>query len=405
MTAGDLTRPLGLDREAKTATRRALPLGSVLAGLSFALLTGLAGFLTITSNPLGGEPIAVASIDRMARRDTGPLPSDDKSETPASPNVREVPRDRKSPQKQDAADVETESGIRVVRSGGSQAPGSVIIRVPDANPSIRLAALDKRLSERGRHGLLPKQGANGLRPADVYARPSTPQQRAAPARIAIVIGGLGISGNATQAAIQRLGPSISLAFAPYGSDLERQVGKARDEGHEVLLHTPMEPFDYPDNDPGPHTLLANQTPEQTIDRLHWVMSQFQGYVGVINFLGGRFTSNEAALSPVMRELANRGLLYIDDGSSGRSLAGQTAASVGVSLGKTDIVLDAIQRGKEIDAALAKLEKIAKEKGSAVGYAAGLPVNVDRIARWMKDVEARGITLVPVSALVTSPKRS
>eukprot|EP01035_Chromulina_nebulosa_P019048 gene19049-24870_t len=410
MAAGDLTKPLGLDRAVKTAERRSLPVGSVMAGLSLALLGSIAGFLILSSNPLGGEPIAFAAIDRMAKRDTGPAPAEEKAEAPpSSPNVREMPRDpsreRSAAQRQDANDLETESGVRVVRSGGSQAPGSVVIRVPDATPSIKLAALDKRLAERGRHGALPKQGPNGLRPADVYARPVTPQQRAAPAKVAIVIGGLGISGNATQAAIQRLGPTVSLAFAPYGSDLERQVARAREDGHEVLLHAPMEPFDYPDNDPGPHTLLSSQTSEQTVERLHWVMGQFQGYVGLINFMGGRFTSNEAALSPVMRELAARGLLYIDDGSSGRSLAAQTADGAGVSAGKADVVLDAIQRSKEIDAALAKLERIAKEKGSAVGYAAGLPVNVDRIARWMKDAEARGITLVPVSALVTSPKRS
>jgi uncharacterized protein len=406
MAAGDLTKPLGLDRAVKTAARRSLPVGNVLAGLAIAMLAGVAGFLIVISNPLGGEPIAIAAIDRMAKRDTGPAPAEDKAEVPpSSPNVRELPRERKAAQAQDAADVETESGVRVLRPGGSQAPGSVVIRVPDATPTIKLAALDKRLAERGRHGALPKQGPNGLRPADIYARPVTPQQRAAPAKVAIVVGGLGISGNATQAAIQRLGPSVSLAFAPYGSDLERQVAKAREDGHEVLLHAPMEPFDYPDNDPGPHTLLSSQTSEQTIERLHWVMSQFQGYVGLINFMGGRFASNETALSPVMRELASRGLLYVDDGSSGRSLAAQTAEGAGVSAARADVVLDAIQRSKDIDAALARLEKIAKEKGSAVGYAAGLPVNVDRIARWMKDAEARGITLVPVSALVTSPKRS
>ena len=33
------------------------------------------------------------------------------------------------------------------------------------------------------------------------------------------------------------------------------VARAREAGHEVLLEVPMEPFDYPDNDPGPQTLL------------------------------------------------------------------------------------------------------------------------------------------------------
>ena len=57
------------------------------------------------------------------------------------------------------------------------------------------------------------------------------------------------------------------------------VARARGEGHEVLLQVPMEPFDYPDNDPGPQTLLTSLDAGQNIDRLHWLMSRFQGYVG------------------------------------------------------------------------------------------------------------------------------
>jgi uncharacterized protein len=198
---------------------------------------------------------------------------------------------------------------------------------------------------------------------------------------------------------------VSLAFAPYGADLERQVQRAREEGHEVLLQAPMEPFDYPDNDPGPQTLVSTLPPEQNTDRLHWVLSRFSGYVGVINFMGGRFTSNDQAFAPVMREIGSRGLLYVDDGSSGRSLAPQLASSAGVSAARTDIVLDAVQRPRDIDAALERLEKLAREKGSAVGYAAALPVTVERIARWAKAAEARGVTLVPITALATSPRRS
>jgi uncharacterized protein len=407
MAADDLTKPLGLNRAGKKTSGRSLPVGGFLASLSLSFLAGLAGYIALTSNPLGGEPIIVASIDKMPQRNTGQISGETKPDEPRNPsNVHQLPQQRPGQNKQDASELETESGVKVLRSGGGQVPGSVVIRVPEANPTIRLApAPDKRLVERGRHGNLPKQDASGLRPADIYARPVTNQQRAATVKVAIVVGGLGISGNATQGAVQRLGPAISLAFAPYGTDIDRQVAKAREDGHEVLLHTPMEPFDYPDNDPGPHTLVSNQAAEVTADRLLWLMSQFNGYVGLINFMGGRFTSNDAAMASFMKELSNRGLLFVDDGSSGRSLATQAAASAGVSAGKADVVIDAVQRSGDIDAALARLEKLARDKGSAIGYAAGLPVTVDRIARWAKAAEARGVTLVPVSALVTSPKRS
>ena len=118
-----------------------------------------------------------------------------------------------------------------------------------------------------------------------------------PPRIAILVGGMGISQTGTAEAIAKLPAAVTLAFAPYGSDLDRVVQRARGAGHEVMLQAPMEPFDYPDNDPGPQTLLTTQTPAQNLDRLHWQMSRFQGYVGVTGYMGARFTSTRDALAP------------------------------------------------------------------------------------------------------------
>src|SRR5262245_31187983 len=80
----------------------------------------------------------------------------------------------------------------------------------------------------------------------------------------------------------------------------------------------MEPFDYPDNDPSPQTLLTSLTPEQNVDRLHWLMSRVQGYVELINYMGSRFTASEQGLAQVLRDAGQRGLIYVDDGSSSRS---------------------------------------------------------------------------------------
>src|SRR5674536_328417 len=95
---------------------------------------------------------------------------------------------------------------------------------------------------------------------------------------------------------------------------------------DVYKRQPMEPFDYPDNDPGPQTLLTSLTPDQNIDRLHWQMSRFQGYVGIVSYMGARFTASEQSLAPVLRETAKRGLIYVDDGASPRSVASQFAGS-------------------------------------------------------------------------------
>jgi polysaccharide deacetylase 2 family uncharacterized protein YibQ len=167
----------------------------------------------------------------------------------------------------------------------------------------------------------------------------------------------------------------------------------------------MEPFGYPDNDPGPHTLLTSLNAEQNIDRLHWLMSRFQGYVGIANYMGGRFTASEQALIPVLREAAKRGLIYMDDGSSPRSLAGQIAGANSLPFTKTDVIIDAVPSRADVDRALARLESAARAKGVAIGFASALPVAIDRIARWAKEAEARGVLLVPISAVAAKARSS
>ena len=229
--------------------------------------------------------------------------------------------------------------------------------------------------------------------------------RADAPRVVIVVGGLGVSTAATDDAIAKLPAAVTFAFAPYGPEVDRAATRARTDGHEVLLQLPMEPFEYPDNDPGPQTMLMSLSADQNIDRLHWLMSRFQGYVGVVNFMGARFTSSEPALSPVLREVGKRGLIYVDDGSSPRSLAGQITNANNLPFAKADIVLDSVPTPANIDRALTRLEALARERGVAVGTATASPASIDRIAQWAKALEGRGMSLVPISAITIKPKSS
>ena len=135
------------------------------------------------------------------------------------------------------------------------------------------------------------------------------------------------------------------------------------------------------------------------------MSRFQGYVGIANMMGARFTSNEQALGPMLKETAQRGLIYVDGGSSPRSIAGQIAGANNLPFAKAELILDAVPTSAHIDKALAKLEALAREHGSAVGVASALPASIERITQWAKGAETRGITLVPITAVAIKPKSS
>jgi polysaccharide deacetylase 2 family uncharacterized protein YibQ len=314
---------------------------------------------------------------------------------PVSPSTAKVAAD----------DVETESGVRVIRNGGSSAPGALIIHVPEPLGVQLNPAPDRRLVEKSAHGSLPKIGADGSRPADVYARPLVTAGSLKPdaPRLALIIGGMGISQNATDHAVSVLPGAVTLAFAPYGTDLDKQAAHARAEGHEILLQMPMEPFDAGQS-PGPHTLQAALSPEQNRDHLHWAMTRFSGYVGVMNFLGAKFTAQEATLAPVLHEVAGRGLLYVDDGSSARSVAPSVAVAQGLPSLQADVAIDTAPTREGLDKALARLESLARERGFAIGVASGLPATVDRLADFARGLERRGIALVPLSAVAATPMR-
>jgi polysaccharide deacetylase 2 family uncharacterized protein YibQ len=395
-------KPLGMDRSEPRAGRIMALATRVVGALLVALFATAALYVTFVEDPLGGEPHALVPIEQAAS-EAAVKPADGKAvavnrpDTPAAP-----PGERAS-----AAEVEAASGVSVVRPDGGAAPTSIVIRVPDAFDGTLASAPDQRLVERTRHGLLPRTGPDGARSAEVYARPVPPPAAggATPgARLAIVVGGLGIGQAATADAIAKLPAPVSLAFAPYGNDLETHVTRARQDGHEVLLQAPMEPFDYPDNDPGPHTLTVRAKGAENLGRLHWAMARFSGYVGIINFMGGKLTADEATLAPILRELGGRGLVFVDDGSSSRSLAEKVGAAVQTPVARADLVLDGVPRADAVDRQLERLEQLARQRGFAIASASALPVTVDRIAAWARSLESRGVSLVPVTNAFAQERR-
>ena len=399
--ADDLNTPLGQDRKHRRWKKLPRLVPWAIAGALGLCLAVFVGWAAVVEDPLGGEPIVVVSTEPHA-----PAKAPDEAAPNAKPNAESETKSETKPgsdAKPAAGEPpKTPPGMQSVTiiDGGTGTRQEVLVPAQGGQAG---AAPDAKLLESTRHGQVPRVSVEGSRPLVAYAQPAA-ESAGNPKmpRIALVVTGLGISSTATSEAL-KLPRGVSLAFAPYGSDLERIASRARSEGHEILLQLPMEPFDYPDNDPGPQTLLTSLAAEQNIDRMHWLMSRFQGYVGVANYMGSRFTASDTALAPMLREVAKRGLMYLDDGSSPRSLAGQIAVANGLPFAKAGVVLDAVPTPNEIDRALLRLESMARDGGVAVGIAGALPVSIGRIAKWAKAAESRGFVLVPISAAVVKPK--
>lgn len=266
-------------------------------------------------------------------------------------------------------------------------------RPPEPAPPPAAAA---GLVAQGAHGPLPVIAPDGSEPWQVYARPH--HDLSTRPRIALVISGLGLRKSTTDAAIDNLPPAVTLVFSPYGADLQARVDQARQAGHEVMLLAPMEPDDYPRNDPGPHTLLVLAETAQNLDRLHWVMSRFTGYVGVMNDMGSKFTSSEEAMTPILSDLKARGLLFLDARTSQYSVAAELARSLRVPRAINNRYIDNEQTEEAIRRRLEELENLARTYGAAAGVGRLYPVTIKTAADWAAGLPERGFDLAPVSAI-------
>jgi len=212
--------------------------------------------------------------------------------------------------------------------------------------------------------------------------------------IAIVIDDLGIDRPRSQQVIELPVP-LTLSFLPYASHLMEQVELGRSHGHELLVHIPMEALDR-HNDPGPDALTIDLSSDEIIRRLDAALSKFNGYIGINNHMGSRFTMDAASLAPVMTALQQRGLLFLDSRTAPRSIAAATAIDFGVAAVARDVFIDHIKTPEAVREQLQVLEHIALKKGTAIGIGHPDDITLEALREWVPTVANRGFQLVPLS---------
>ncbi|HHG88900.1 MAG TPA: divergent polysaccharide deacetylase family protein [Devosia sp.] len=387
--ADDLSAPLGKKKPKRTfpgfsVDLARLPLGRITVGLLILALAVPLARVMLVDDPDGGRPVAEVPIS--IEINTNPLAE----RVGTSPGLTSDSQSAEPPAlEQETPDAAPQD---VTPTGQAEQPGFQ----PDEFGTL------PDLSEQTQYGVIPRISQQGRTPFSAYARASIgPEAAGGKPLIAIIVTGLGLNEAGTLSAIAELPDNVTLAFAPHGRTLARTAAAARAGGHELLVEVPMEPFDYPNSDPGPRTLLTNQTARANLDHLTWVMAQIGGYVGLINYQGARFTSSAADLGPVMEELGARGLGFVDDGSSNRSLTRQLAQANQVPYSRASIRLDTNPSRPAILQALEQLEQTAARDGSALGVISALPVSISTLKSWAAGLEERGMELVPASALMKS----
>jgi len=245
----------------------------------------------------------------------------------------------------------------------------------------------------------PPAPSPGPPPRLAFARPAPPPDGRP--RIGLVAGGLGMSADISAQAIQSLPVAVGLAFSPYAAEPGPMLQQARLRGFETLLALPLEPTGFPLHDPGPRALLTGLSRAENAQRLHWLLGRQGGHVGVVGALGPlrgeRFAALPESFEAMQRRIEAAGYLYIDPRPNEPPPRLVWGRSV-------DVVLDAPPTRAEIELRLSQLERAARERGTAMGYLGeASPVAVERVSIWAAGLAARGMVLVPPSALMLPPR--
>ncbi|MAW88895.1 MAG: hypothetical protein CMJ42_20450 [Phyllobacteriaceae bacterium] len=388
----EIDKPLGQDA-GRRSRGYGLPRGLLGAALAVAVVALPAAWIALSSDPF---------------REVGP-----EMLAPTAPPASETAAVRPEPAQGTPADRQDGPAVIKVQPDGAEqdtaeaqsgdSPSVIVIRDPsELKQNTRTAHLpDRALIEQSQYGSLPVTGPDGRRPFDVYAGAWSGSRGA---KVAIVIGGLGLSQTGTQAAIGKLPSGVTLAFSPHGNSLNRWMQEARREGHEILMQVPLEPFDFPRVNPGRNTLTVNAEAGENLAGLYWALGRTTNYVGVMNYMGARFMGDEKAMQPVMADLAARGLMFLDDGSYARSLAPQMAARERMPFASGNTIIDQVQDRAGVLKKLDELEAAARAGGSAIGIGSAFDVTVDTVTAWIVEARRRGVEIVPVSALAADPRR-
>ncbi len=222
--------------------------------------------------------------------------------------------------------------------------------------------------------------------------------------IAIIIDDMGVSLRSKQ--VEALPYPLTFSYLPYAKNLAERTKKAAKNGHDVMLHMPMQAMNNT-LDGGPNVLKASQSDKEFIDTLKWNLSSFDNFIGFNNHMGSQLTKDEKSMQKIMDYINNlketgRELFFIDSKTIGSSIAAKTAHNNGVPYAERDIFIDHKQNAQSINDALTKLENIANDRGYAIAIGHPRKETIAALKKWLPTLERKGLTLVPISKLVKYP---
>ena len=214
--------------------------------------------------------------------------------------------------------------------------------------------------------------------------------------VAVVIDDVGLDRPRSKRAWELPGP-LTMSFLPYAKDLREQAKAARTKGHELMLHLPMEPNGR--SDPGPGALLVSLTDAELRQRTTAALDSFDGYVGVNNHMGSRFTAFKPGMETVLRQFKGRGLMFLDSRTTAQSVGDQLAQEMGLPSIVRHVFLDDDESLDSVRRKLAEAEALARRQGFVVVIGHPHEATLQALGEWLPGVQGKGLALAPATAVL------
>jgi polysaccharide deacetylase 2 family uncharacterized protein YibQ len=170
-------------------------------------------------------------------------------------------------------------------------------------------------------------------------------------------------------------------------------------GRELIIHLPMEPFDYPGQNPGPHPLLLSLSAGETARRLDGYLETLPGAVGASNHMGSAYTYDEERMQVVQQKLAERRLFFLNSRTSATPVPGAIARRTGYPYLERDVFLDHDPGERAIENAFRQVVRRAGAQGRAIAIGHPHPQTLRVLRRRLPGLRAKGVSLAPLSDLL------
>ena len=271
---------------------------------------------------------------------------------------------------------------------------------------IAVVGLDQWQSRRGEASLFglpwrasppPAASAPVVPKAAREPLPAVPPGPAGVPRIAVVVDDLGARRDVFDG-LREIRRPLTVAVLPGLPLSEWTAREALQSGMEVLLDLPMEPYRFPEVDPGPGALLMAMSAQEMQAQIGAHLASVPGAVGVTNHMGSRMTEDRAHMRTVLEVIAGRRLFLVDGLTSNLSVAYDEAKAQGLRAGRRQVIVDhgAGESGDRV-----RWDEVAwwaETRGEVIVIAHGHPLTARLLREYVPRWESRGMRLVPVSQL-------